>query len=328
MIRPKHTRLADRIQKKRDCARSSCRVYASNISRLQREFLPKVKYNDNLKWLLENSSELLAKLKRIENLNTQRNMLAASLIGLDLLGADKKKEPYIKQISVLNEKQKKQAVSGELTEKQASKFTDWNSVLKLRRLLARTVRLGKYYTRKTFSRAEFQSIQQNLVLHLYTLLPPVRNDWSAVTFVSEKEWDYLDSERKSSTNNLVMARGGYRIYWADYKTKKKHGVIMEVIPKQLQTLLKKHIKFLREHFPGNKSLLLTQTGTPMSRNLLTKFLQRLFFKHFRKKISTSALRSIFLSHKFNKKDLEEQRTVAKQMHHSTNVQRDFYVKKK
>ncbi len=77
MIRPKHTRLADRIQKKRECARSSCRVYASNISRLQRDFLPKIKYNDNLKWLSDNSAELLVKLKRIENLNTQRNMLAA-----------------------------------------------------------------------------------------------------------------------------------------------------------------------------------------------------------------------------------------------------------
>ncbi len=303
-------------------------MYASNISRLQRDFLPKIKYNDNLKWLSDNSAELLVKLKRIENLNTQRNMLAASLIGLDLVGADKKKAPYIKQLTVLNEKQKKIAVSGELNEKQAAKFTDWGSILKLRRLLARTVRLGKYYTRKTFSRGEFQSIQQNLVLHLYTVLPPVRNDWSAVTFVSEKQWEDMSPDRKSSTNNLVLARGGYRIYWADYKTKKKHGVIMQIIPKPLQTLLKKHIKFLKEHFPGNKSLLLTQTGTPMSRNLLTKFLQRLFYKHFRKKISTSALRSIFLSHKFNKKDLEEQRTVAKAMMHSTDTQRDFYVKNK
>lgn len=326
MIKAKHKRLADRIQKARDCARSSCRVYASNLSRLHREFLPNTKYNDDLRWLYDNSDRLLVKLKKIANLNTQRNMLSATLVGLDLLQAKKKRIPFVKQIGVLNQKCKELAVSGDLTEKQAQKFIAWESILKLRRLLSRTVRLGRYYSRKTFSRLEFQTMQQNLALHLYTLLPPVRNDWGDVCFLTEAEWD--DCAQKTTTNNLVMARGGYRIYWAHYKTRKKHGVQMEMIPKQLQTLLKKHIKFLREQFPENNHLLLTGTGQPMSRNLLTKFLQRLFYKHYRKKIGTSALRSIFLSHKFNKKDVEEQRTIAKQMHHTPSTARDFYIKNK
>jgi len=159
------------------------------------------------------------------------------------------------------------------------------------------------------------------------MLPPVRNDWSDVRFVTEHEWSELGQEQQT-TNNLVLGRGGYRIYWANYKTVKKHGVIMEKIPKQLQTLLKKHIKFLREYFPENNNLLLTSNGQPMSRNLLTKFLQRLFYKHYRKKISTSALRSIFLTHKFDKNQLEEQRSLARSMHHTPSVQRDFYVKNK
>ncbi len=326
MIKAKNTVLADRIQKNRDCARSSCRVYASNLNRLHREFLSHTKYNHDLKWMYNNSDKLLTKLKKIDNINTQRNMLAASLVGFDLLGADKKRIPYVEQIGVLNKLAKKNAESGVRTPKQADKFIEWESILKLRRLLTRTVRLGRYYTRKTFSRLEFQTMQQNLVLHLYTQLPPVRNDWSDVQFLSENDWDDLSEPEKTSTNNLVLARGGYRIYWANYKTVKKHGVIMEVIPKKLQTVLKRHIKFLKEHFPENKHLLLTGNGTPMSRNLLTKFLQRLFNKHYRKKISTSALRSIFLSHKFSKKDLEEQRSIAKSMHHTPAVARDFYVK--
>jgi hypothetical protein len=66
----------------------------------------------------------------------------------------------------------------------------------------------------------------------------------------------------------------------------------------------------------------------MSRNGLTKFMQRMFYKHFRKNISTSALRSIFLTHKFDKKALEEQKDIAKAMHHTPAVARDFYVKNK
>ena len=85
MIRAKNTVLADRIQKARGCARSSCRVYASNLNRIHREFLPHTKFNNDLKWLYDNSDQLLTKLKKVENLNTMRNMLAASLVALDLL---------------------------------------------------------------------------------------------------------------------------------------------------------------------------------------------------------------------------------------------------
>ena len=328
MIKAKHQKLTDRIQKIRGCKRSSARVYSSNISRIHREFLPNTKYAQDLKWLYNNSSKLLEKLKKIENINTQRNMLAASLVGLDLLQATKKRIGFVAQIGVLNKKKDEQARSGVMTEKQASKFVDWKTILKLRALLTRTVRLGKYYNRKVLSKMEFQATQQNLVLHLYTQLPPVRNDWSAVKFLTEQQWEELSNEEKTTTNNLVLARGGYRVYWADYKTRKTHGVIQQIIPKVLQTLLKKHIKYLKMHYPDSNNLLLTQTGTPLSRNGLTKFLQRLFYKHFRKKISTSALRSIFLTHKFDKNVLEEQRTIAKQMHHTPAVARDFYVKNK
>jgi len=326
MIAAKNQKLSDRIQKARGCRRSSARVYSSNLNRIHREFLSHTKYSQNLKWLYDNSTELLKKLKRIENINTQRNMLSASLVGLDLLGATKKKEAFTKQVGVLNKKKDEISRSGTLTEKQKDKFVEWKSIMKLRRLLARVVNLGQYYKRKKIGRNEFQAIQENLVVHLYTEIPPVRNDWSAVRFLTEKEWDDLPESEKKSTNNLVLGRGGYRVYWADYKTVKKHGVIQQIIPKPLQRLLKKHIKFLKIHYPENRHLLLTTIGTPMTRNGLTKFLQRLFVKHFHKKVSTSALRSIFLSHKYSKSQLEDQLATAKAMHHTPAVARDFYVK--
>ena len=158
-------------------------------------------------------------------------------------------------------------------------------------------------------------------------MPPVRNDWSTVCFLTESEWDQTPNASKQSNNYLVMGRGGYRVYWADYKTVKKHGVIMNKIPGPLTTKLRRHIKYLRKHFPENNQLLLSSTGGCMTRNSLTKFLQRLFYKHFRKRISTSALRSIFLSHTFDKSELEKQADIAKQMHHTPAIARDVYVKK-
>lgn len=326
MISAKHQKLSDRIQKERDCKRSSARVYSSNLSRIHREFLSHTKYSQDLKWLKESHKLLLQKLKKVENLNTQRNLLAAALVGFDLLKVTKAREPYVEQIAVLNDKQKN--APAERTAKQQAKHVDWKQIIKLRRLLTRTVRLGKYYTRKKLLRREFQVMQQNLVLHLYTEIPPVRNDWSTVRFMKVSEWDDLTEDEKKTDNILVMGRGAYHVYWADYKTVKKHGVIQQVIPKPLQSLLKKHIKFIKLHFPENDHLLLNTIGTPMSRNGLTKFMQRMFYRHFRTKTSTSALRSIFLSHKFDRKALDEQARVAKAMHHTTEVARQFYVKNK
>ena len=183
-------------------------MYSSNLNRIHRDFLPRTKYSQDLKWLHGNSEELLTKLKKIENLNTQRNMLSAALVGFDLLGATKLKVPFVKQVGVLNKKKEEVQRKGELTPKQKDKFVEWNSIMKLRRLLARVVNLGQYYKRKKIGRNEFQAIQENLVLHLYTEIPPVRNDWSTVRYLTEKEWDDLPESEKTSTNNLVLGRGG------------------------------------------------------------------------------------------------------------------------
>ena len=326
MISAKHQKLSDRIQKERDCKRSSARVYSSNLHRIHREFLSDTKYTQDLAWLKTNAKRLLTKLKKVDNINTQRNLLAAALVGFDLLKMQSARDPYIEQIATLNEKQKN--LPKDRTPKQEAKYVDWNRILKLRRLLTRTIRLGKYYSRKKLLRKEFQTLQQNLVLHLYTEIPPVRNDWSTVRFMTSSEWDDLTEEEKTTDNILVLGRGAFHVYWADYKTVRKHGVIQQLIPKKLQALLKKHIKFLKLHFPDNDHLLLGSSGAPMTRNGLTKFLQRLFYTHFRTKTSTSALRSIFLTHKFDKKVLDEQVDIAKAMHHTPSVAREFYVKNK
>ena len=320
MFKQKHKAVTDKIQKMKDVKRSSARVYASNISRIHREYLSKTEFNNDMKWLVKNSDKLVKKLKDIKNLNTQRNLLAASLVALQLGHSDnKKREPFIAQIAVLNQKQSQQARSGTLSESAQKKFLSWKKIIQLRALLSRTVRLGKFYTREKISKSEFAAVQQNLIIHLYTELPPVRNTWSSVIFKSEADFSDMPKPEQTSKNILVMKRGRFRVYWADFKTVKRHGIIQQVIPKKLQTLLKKHIKFLKRLYPENENLLLTQTGKPLSSNALTHIMQRLFYKHFRRKIGTSALRSIFLMHTFDKKELEKQREIATAMHHTTDV---------
>ena len=91
MFKQKHKAVTDSIQKMKDVKRSSARVYASNIARIHREYLNKTEYKTDMKWLVNNSEKLVRKLKDIKNLNTQRNLLAASLVALQLGHSDKKK---------------------------------------------------------------------------------------------------------------------------------------------------------------------------------------------------------------------------------------------
>ena len=113
---------------------------------------------------------------------------------------------------------------------------------------------------------------------------------------------------KNDKNILVTAKGGYKIYWRNYKTRKAYGEIVIFIPKyskSLQRLLVKHVKYLRKHFPDNTALLLNQNFGPLSRNALTKYLQRMFKTYFKKNVSTTAIRQSFLTNRYDKKALEE-----------------------
>ena len=110
MINVKNTTLSDKIQKKRGCARSSCRVYASNLRRINREFSKK-KFDFSLKWLKSDATVILKKIKNIKNVNTARNLMSAALIGFDLLNDTENKQKYNtvnKQITQSRKRKKKQ----------------------------------------------------------------------------------------------------------------------------------------------------------------------------------------------------------------------------
>ena len=68
MFNVKNTKLTDRIMEKRNCKRSSCRVYASNLRRINKEFSKEL-FAVDLKWLQKDSKIILEKIKRLSNIN-------------------------------------------------------------------------------------------------------------------------------------------------------------------------------------------------------------------------------------------------------------------
>jgi hypothetical protein len=322
MIKPKNTALVKRICEKRKCMGSSARTYASTLRRINRDYSDKGFTADLKKWLLDES--ILKKILKHDSLAVKRNLVNSAAVGLSIISSDeatKLREKYSQALQSLNQEQ--ESKRGVLSKKQEKKKdVTWDSVLKLKRLVNRTVTLGQYYKRTKVVWKDFEKIQQALFLHLYTLLPPVRLSYADVRFFKESEYD---KNNPPSGNLLLLLRGGYRLFWAQYKTVKSHGIQEVEVPRKLQRILKKHIKYLRKHWPENRYLILNSKYQKMSRNSLSRAMVKLFQKHFNRPVSVSDLRRIFLSEKYNRKDLEDRAETARKMLHSQKTALDYYI---
>jgi len=294
--------------------------------RIHREFSTK-KFNLNLKWLSDDASSILGKIKKLSNVNIQRNLVGTGLVALGILADKKNQDIWIKYLKDLNQQKAELMKSGELTAKQKSAWIDWKEIVKLRKMVNRRVNLTKLYDRP-FNRKDFLVLQRLLILSLLTMLPGVaRLDYATIRIVSKKKFDKLSDQ--TAENYLVTGRQ-LKIIFQKYKTSATYGVVNIPVAKYsrpLQRLLQRHVRYLRENFPENECLFLNQNLTCMSRNSLTKFLQRLFKEFFKKNVSVSMLRHIFLTDKYDKKQLEEQAETSKFMMHSQSMMKD-YVKKR
>ena len=67
VINVKNKGLTDKIHEKRKCKRSSCRVYSSNLRRINNEFSKKP-FTMNLSWLGTDAKTILDKIKKLANI--------------------------------------------------------------------------------------------------------------------------------------------------------------------------------------------------------------------------------------------------------------------
>ena len=322
----KNVPLVDLLEKKKKCKRSSCRTYASVLMRIHREFSKK-KFNINLKWLSDDAGSILGKIKKLQNVNIQRNLVGTGLVALGILEDKKNQDIWNKYLKELNQQKAELMKSGELTGKQKSAWIDWKEIVKLRKMVNRRVNLTKLYERP-FNRKDFLVLQRLLILSLLTMLPGVaRLDYATLRIIGKKKFEKLPNQ---TAENYLVTGSHMKIIFQKYKTAKTYGVVNIPVAKYsrpLQRLLKKHVAYLHTNFPENDCLFLNQNLTCMSQNSLTKFLQRMFKEFFKKNVSVTMLRHIFLTDKYDKKQLEEQAETSKFMMHSPGMMRD-YVKKR
>lgn len=293
-------------------AESSIKLYLRSLEKLNDDNPLK-----NLKFLSD-PSKIIDKLKDYKE-NTIRNYLIAVVSVLTLNKETKPgKKLYDAYAPLLLDKNKKLKAEESTNTKSASQeknWVSWEDVEKKWNELKEKV--DSFKSSKTVTEAQYNTLLQFVVLSLYFLQSPRRNEYMNMfivkTLPNDTDKNYLDLTK----NEMVFRK---------YKTAKKEGSITLSIPENLQEVINTYLKFhplikgkITKKFQP-VSFLVYYDGKPFTTvNAITRILNSTFKPL---KVSSSILRHSFLTSKFGKVQ-EEQKEIAHEMGHSTQMQKDY-----
>lgn len=275
---------------------------------------------------LKNYDDTLKKINGYK-LTTQKNKLTAIIVVLKCSKADDKLiEKYNMKLKELNEDYMKFLKNQEKTETQTNNWIEYEDLVKLSNKMMNRIKTENLKTKVNLSNKEYDMIQQILILRTY-LDFPIRNNFSNMKIMSLKEYDDLDEDDKNNNNYLITDRKKRYFKINSFKNKKSIGNKSFDIQKPLNAIISLWLKFNKSGYYLTKS----DRKTPMNSNGITKFLNKIFIKEYNKKISTSMLRHILISHankdKPSIKEIEKnEQKVEDTFMHSKNVN-DLYTKK-
>ena len=322
-------KLMEQVKQSRNVRDSSLSLYKRHLNKLAMDITGK-EY-ENQKFLKTKVDEIVKYLNDKTN-SVRRNFAASIMVALSPTQknspTDEYRKPYEVYAKLLTEGQANYMHSkkdNKMNSKEEENWMDFNEVVSLRdNLLKRLKREGISLTTKDISKSNFDLLQQYLVLSLYTMLPPRRNEYATMKVINKKQYTELDNTELKNNNYLVNLSKVNKLfsYGSESVKSKIEGVHTTVnVPKDLNTVLN-----LWLHFNQSENLLVTQQGgLGLTKNQLTLLLNRIFKP---KMVSTSMLRKIYLTNMFGDEGQRNSKKekIAEQMNNSVGVQQQIYVK--
>ena len=302
----------DLIQKLNDknLSEGSIKLYIRNLEKLNDGNLQSFKFLNNVEKIVEKISKYKP--------NTQRGILISIVSVLGCCPEDKKlMKTRKKYYDLMNNKNTeiKENATDEPTDEQKENWISWDDVKDKFNELKTEV--DKFKDNKRISEKESDILLCYMLLALYIYNQPRRNKDYQFMNVVKKYNDSLDDD----INYLSIEDN--RFIFNNYKTSKKYGKqILDINPDLqgcISIYLKFHPKILGKITKKTNVPFLVIDGHPLVQtNSVTKILNRTFGK----KISSSALRHIFLSDKY--KDVaKEMKEDAEAMAHSIGQQKEY-----
>jgi len=260
-------------------------------------------------------------MKRISEYaeSTQKSVLGAVV---SVLSLEKDKPTYKAIYNFYYErmmeasKKARAAETGVKTDTQAANWITWEEVMTVQSKLAEDV--AKFAKSKLITPANWNSLLSYVLLSLYTLTPPRRNQDYQDLYIVKKWTDALSKDK----NYYDIATS--KFIFNKYKTSKAHGAQELSIAdnKPLLSIINQYIKLHPSKGQTEMKFLVNGDGSALSSvNSITRILNKVFGKH----IGSSMLRHIYVSSKFGdvKKEMEKD---AEAMGHTVAVQQAVYNK--
>lgn len=299
---------------------TTIKAYIGNIKKLN-SLITGSKEVKNLDFLKDDDKVLEVLDNRLTT--TKKNYLVSTLVVL-MSNPTKYKNEIIKyqdRIKKLQSEVNDTYDENSKSSKQNKNWVDYPEILKLLKKVKNDVKPLLTKPIDELTKKEKDSIQQYLVLYLYSgkAFPITRNDFADMKIVSEN--DNLDQNK----NYFVIKKKGTPYFKLnEFKTAKYKGEIeIPIKDMELRRLINKWVKI-----NGTGYLLVNLTNnSPMTANGISKYLTKIFNKHLGKNISTSLIRSIYTTHKYNgNMSIKEKKDLATKMMNSKSTAETVYNK--
>jgi len=256
---------------------------------------------------LKQKPTIKAKLEAIANDNTRKSYVA-SIVAVLSRQKGKVWEDLNKYYRVLFMKERSIFAEKPAHEKSETQKENWMSWDEVKDVLSKLKEKADEAAKKPrMTAADRKAMEQYMVLALYVLQPPRRNDWYYMVLGKG------DNEKK---NYADMKDGKY--YFNNFKTAKSGKEVIE-IPSEMMPVLKWYVKQMS--LSDGDYLLFPDDETRTNSNRITKTLNSIFGK----KVGASMLRHIYLSNKYGK-IIDEQQEDANFMAHSVTMAKEYVMK--
>lgn len=295
--------LVDQLVEKNGVTKMSAMKYVGDLYRLngERKFSNLVFLND--------VNAIMKKVNAMRSVNTQASYMS-SIVGVlntkkASLKYSKLHAEYKRLYLTIRKALTEQANTHKKSEKEKAYWMSWEDVIEKREELASEITEDESH----------KTMLDHVVLSLYTYIPPRRNEYVYMWVVDSME-DATDNTR----NYFVMNED--KFVFNQYKTKRYLGQQTVDIPDELSVILQNWLETKHPTYEKGTSvrLLVKEDGKPIPEaNGITRILNGIFKP---KKISSTALRHIYVSDKYGPV-IEEKKKDADTMAHSTSQQSNY-----